>query len=40
MLKILRYRLRLERREFTNVQTWFDRLCERPEFRRNVYEVG
>ena len=34
------YRLPIERRQFTNVRAWFDRLCERPGFRRNVYEVG
>ena len=34
------YRLPIERREFRNVRAWFDRLCERPAFRRNVYEVG
>jgi glutathione S-transferase len=34
------YRLPIERREFVNVRAWFERLCERPAFRRNVYEVG
>jgi len=34
------YRLPIERRGFTHVKAWFDRLCERPAFRRNVYEVG
>ena len=34
------YRLPIERREFTNVRAWFERLCERPAFRRNVFEVG
>ena len=34
------YRLPIERREFTNVKAWFGRLCERPAFLRNVYEVG
>jgi len=23
-----------------NGRAWYDRLCERPAFRRNVYEVG
>ena len=34
------YRLPLEHDGLTNVKAWFDRLCERPAFRRNVYEVG
>ena len=34
------YRLPVVRREFANVKAWFDRLCERPAFRRHVYEVG
>ena len=34
------HRLPVERGEFTNVAAWFGRLCERPAFRRNVYEVG
>ena len=34
------YRLPIERRRFTLVRAWYDRLCERPAFRRNVYEVG
>jgi glutathione S-transferase len=34
------YRLPIEHDGFTNVKAWFDRLCERPAFRRNVYEVG
>ena len=34
------YRLPIQRREFAHVKAWFDRLCERPAFRRNVYEVG
>lgn len=34
------HRLPIERDRFTHVKAWFDRLCERPAFRRNVYEVG
>lgn len=34
------YRLPVERGGFANVKAWYDRLCERPAFRRNVYEVG
>ena len=34
------YRLPIERREFPHVKAWFDRLCERPAFRSNVYDVG
>ena len=34
------YKLPLEHRGLTNVKAWYDRLCERPAFRRNVYEVG
>ena len=34
------YKLPIEHRGFPNVRAWFDRLCERPAFLRNVYEVG
>ena len=34
------HRLPIERRGLTNVKAWYGRLCERPAFRRNVYEVG
>jgi glutathione S-transferase len=34
------YRLPIDRTGLTNVKAWYDRLCERPAFRRNVYEVG
>ena len=34
------YKLPIEHRGLTNVKAWYDRLCERPAFRRNVYEVG
>lgn len=34
------HRLPIERRDLTHVKAWFDRLCGRPAFRRNVYEVG
>jgi glutathione S-transferase len=34
------YKLRIERGGLTHVKAWYDRLCERPAFRRNVYEVG
>ena len=34
------YNLPLEHRGLINVRAWYDRLCERPAFRRNVYEVG
>lgn len=34
------YRLPIEHRGLVNVKAWYDRLCERPAFRRNVYEVG
>jgi len=34
------YMLPIEHRGLTNVKAWYDRLCERPAFRRNVYEVG
>ena len=34
------YRMPIERRGLTHVKAWYDRLCERPAFRRNVYEVG
>jgi glutathione S-transferase len=34
------YRLPIEHRGLTNVKAWYERLCERPAFRRNVYEVG
>ena len=27
-------------RGLTNVKAWYDGFCERPAFRRNVYEVG
>ena len=34
------YRLPLEHRGLTYVKAWYERLCERPAFRRNVYQVG
>jgi glutathione S-transferase len=34
------HRLPIERRGLANVKTWYERLCERPAFRHNVYEVG
>jgi glutathione S-transferase len=34
------HRLPLERHGLTNVKAWYERLCERPAFRRNVYDVG
>lgn len=34
------YRLQIEHRGLANVRAWFDRLCQRPAFRRHVYEVG
>jgi glutathione S-transferase len=34
------YKLPIEHRGLINVKAWYDRLCERPAFRRNVYEVG
>ena len=34
------YKLPIEHRGLSNVKAWYDRLCERPAFRRNVYEVG
>ena len=34
------YKLPIEHCGLTNVKAWYDRLCERPAFRRNVYEVG
>ena len=34
------YNLPIEHRGLLNVKAWYDRLCERPAFRRNVYEVG
>jgi glutathione S-transferase len=34
------YRLPVEHRGLTHVKAWYDRLCERPAFRRNVYDVG
>ena len=34
------YKMPIEHRGLTNVKAWYDRLCERPAFRRNVYEVG
>ena len=33
-------RLPIERSGLSNVKGWFARLCERPAFRRNVFEVG
>ena len=34
------YKLPIDHRGLPNVKAWYDRLCERPAFRRNVYEVG
>jgi len=34
------YRLPVEHHGLTGVKAWYDRLCERPAFRRNVYDVG
>lgn len=34
------YRLPIEHRGLANVKAWYDRLCQRPAFRRNVYDVG
>lgn len=34
------YRLPVEHRGLIHVKAWYDRLCERPAFRRNVYDVG
>lgn len=34
------YRLPLEHRGLAHIKAWYDRLCERPAFRRNVYDVG
>ncbi|MEQ1936182.1 MAG: glutathione S-transferase family protein [Fimbriimonadaceae bacterium] len=34
------YKLPIEHHRLSNVRAWFDRLCERPAFLRNVYEVG
>ena len=34
------YRLPIEHGDFANVRAWFDRLCQRPTFRRHVYDVG
>ena len=34
------YRLPIKHRGLPKVKAWYDRLCERPAFRRNVYEVG
>lgn len=34
------YRLPIEHHGLPNVKSWFNRLCERPAFLRNVYEVG
>ncbi len=34
------YKLPIEHHGLPNLQTWFNRLCERPAFLRNVYEVG
>jgi glutathione S-transferase len=33
-------RLPIEHHGLANVKAWYDRLCERPAFRRNVYDVG
>lgn len=33
------YRLPLEHRGLAHIKAWYDRLCERPAFRRNVYDV-
>jgi glutathione S-transferase len=34
------HKLPIERSGLTHVKAWYERLCERPAFRRNVYEVG
>ena len=34
------YKLPVAHGGFPHVKAWFDRLCERPAFRRNVYDVG
>jgi glutathione S-transferase len=34
------YRLPIDHRGLAHVKAWFGRLCERPAFRRNVFEVG
>jgi len=34
------YRMRIEHCGLPNVKAWYEKLCERPAFRRNVYEVG
>ena len=34
------YKLPVEHGGLANVKAWYDRLCERPAFRRNVCEVG
>ena len=34
------YKMPIEHRGLSNVKAWYERLCERPAFRRNVYEVG
>lgn len=34
------YRLPVAHQGLTHVRAWYDRLCERPAFRRNVYDVG
>ncbi len=34
------YRLPVEHGDFANLRAWFERLCERPAFRRHVYDVG
>lgn len=34
------YRLPIEHQGLTHVKAWFNRLCERPAFRRTVYEGG
>jgi glutathione S-transferase len=33
-------RMPIERLGLNNVKAWYERLCERPAFRRNVYDVG
>jgi glutathione S-transferase len=34
------YKLPIDHSAWPYVKAWYDRLCERPAFRRNVYEVG
>ena len=34
------HRLPIERSGLAHVKAWYERLCERPAFRRNVYDVG